>query len=340
MTAKWARAASVALALGVAPQSAHAQATIAQAALDYRPGPGCPNEAAFRGRIDARAPVTFDPGSSRSLSVTLDEGNPSRGRLQLTTEGAPVVREVSGASCDEVASALALIAAVLLERGTVVAGPPGASTTPAPASAAPPAPASATPPAPAPPPPPDRASPPVAPPPEPGHSRSSVRVAWAVGAQGLLGGGIGPSVAGGVRVFGEASIDVAAHPALRLSASWYPGTELESSLGAIRFSLLAGRLEACPVRLAAGAFTLSPCGALDVGSIAAEAAAPEARLWLAPGAIGRIAWFPGRIVGVELQGGITFPLDQYRFFFSPEPVVYEVPAVAGEGGLGLVVRFP
>jgi hypothetical protein len=334
MTAKWATGASIALALGVASQSAHAQAATAQAALDYRPGPGCPDEAAFRGRIDARAPVTFDPGSSRSLSVTLDEGNPSRGRLQLTTDGAPVVREVSGGSCDEVASALALIAAVLLEQGAnpdepaVPLPPPPAGSPEAPVAAPPPASAPASP------------APPPVPPAEAGASGSPVRIGWAVGAQALLGGGIGPSVAGGVRVFGEASIDVAAHPALRLSASWYPGTELESSLGAIRFSLLAGRLEACPVRLALGAFTLSPCGALDVGSIAAEASAPEARLWLAPGVIGRLAWFPGRIVGVEVQGGITFPLDHYRFFFSPEPVVYEVPAVAGEGGLGLVVRFP
>lgn len=325
--------------LGLGSLMAHAQPADAPARLDYRPGLGCPDEATFRARIEARTPVTFDSSSSRSLSVTLDGGNPSRGRLQLTTEGAPVLREVSGETCDEVASALALIAAVLLERGADP-GEPAAVPAPAPPAESPAAPVAAPEPAPA-------VVPPAPPPPvraEAGSSSAPVRVAWQLGAQGLLGGGVGPSVAGGVRVFGEASIAVATHPALRLSAAWYPGTELGTSLGPVRFSLLAARLEACPVRLAVATLSLSPCATFDAGSLSAEdSVSPDGQsghLWMAPGALARVAFFFGPVVGVELEGGITFPLDRYRFFFDPQPTVYQVPSVVGAGGLGLVVRFP
>jgi hypothetical protein len=345
MEAKWARGAGVALAFGLAPQqSAHAEPRAAQAALEYRAGHGCPDEAVFRSRIEVRTPGALDPRASRSLSVTLEGGEPSRGRLLLTTEGAPVMRDVTGASCDEVASALALIAAVLLERG---AGPdePGAPPASPPPAEEPPV-ASGPPPVP-PPPAPSSVPPPPAGPAEADAAGPPPRVRWALGAQALLGGGAGPALAGGVRVSGEASIDVAAGPALRLSVAWYPGTDLGTELGPVRFSLIAGRLEVCPVRLSAGSFSLSPCLTLDAGRISASPSDPlpgaepgEARLWLAPGALARLAWFFGPVVGVEVEGGVTVPLDRYRFYFSPEPLVYQVPDVVGTGGLGLVLRFP
>jgi hypothetical protein len=337
MTAMRVAAASVGLALAFTSPTAHGQPRSGQASLEYRAGPGCPDEAAFRARVEARAPVAFDPRANRVLQVTLDAGEASRGRLLLTTEGAPVVRDVSGTTCDEVASALALIAAVLLEGGAVPEEP-ASQLQPAPAAG------SATPSAPvAPPSPPAPPVPPTAPA-EPFTEGPPVRVRFALGGQALLGGGVGPDVAVGGRAFGEASINVAARPSVRLSVAWYPGTDLETSGGPVHFSQLTGRFEICPIRLETGELSLSPCLALDAGSLRAGRSAPAgsegAHVWLAPGALARVAWFFGPVVGLELEGGITVPLDRYRFFFTPEPLVYQVPKVTGSGGLGVVLRFP
>lgn len=361
MKAKRVHGAGLLVALGFASSPAHSQAPAARASLDYRQDADCPDSAAFRARITARTPVVFDAAANRSLTVVVQSGTPSRGRLRFAADGGAAVREVAGATCDEVVSALALIAAVALERGVLIDdGETPTATEPLPAEP-PPVAAPVTPPATAPVTPPAAAPAAVPPTPGPQEDRDAAHggtggtgapLRWAVGAQALLAGGVGPALAGGGRAFAEASIDVATRPALRASLAWLPGTdrgtelgtEREPERGTVHFSLLAARLEACPVRLELRAFALSPCASFDAGRIGVSVSEPESRtigrVWLAPGALVRLGLSLTPVLALELEGGFIVPLDRYRFFFSPEPFVYKVPAISGSAGLGLAVRFP
>src|SRR5258708_7584685 len=127
---------AAALALGSMGSPAwaqHAHAPGTPVALRYSAQPACPDENAFRARVGERAPVAFAAGAERSLIVEAFVAEQSYGRLVLEDRGTAVTREVTGATCDEVVSALALIAAVLLQGGPGDSGPT-ANTVPPPPS--------------------------------------------------------------------------------------------------------------------------------------------------------------------------------------------------------------
>lgn len=86
--------------------------------LDFRAGPDCPSQASFVAKINARTPIeVVDQGAALRLQISLSSDAPSaRGVLGTGSAGSGDFREVSAPSCEQVADALALIAALLVER--------------------------------------------------------------------------------------------------------------------------------------------------------------------------------------------------------------------------------
>jgi hypothetical protein len=105
---------------------------------------------------------------------------------------------------------------------------------------------------------------------------------------------------------------------------------------------------ACPWRLAAGVWGLSPCAAFDLGTLRAEgvkadrltSASGKTILWASVGAELRLAWEPDAPVWIELRGAAGFPLVSHQFMFKyPDANALTVPRLSATAGLATGVRF-
>ncbi|MBX3220322.1 MAG: hypothetical protein KF795_07355 [Labilithrix sp.] len=297
----------------------------------------CPNAPAFLAAIRARTerPRLAAPGElATTFSVTIVEDRAAGhvvGRLEIREpDGARQERAVESQTCPDVAKALALVVALYLDPDAV-AGPEPVAEEPA------------TPPRPRPsaPSPISRASepPPVGPPP----------FTFGVGAGGGVLGGVGPAVAPRAGVF--AAMDVAfsarewARASVRLSVD-AATTNASVGAGSQRYALVAGGLRVCPVRLPlAPVVHLAPCAGMQVGlhrgtSGGIPSARAQDKTWLAPTATGSLGVDLSRAVALELEGGLVAPMVRTRFFLGPDLTLFRTPAVAGTGGVSVLVRFP
>lgn len=108
---------------------------------------------------------------------------------------------------------------------------------------------------------------------------------------------------------------------------------------------IASRLEACPYHQRLSVFTLSPCVGADTGAIEWAVDAPGVgRHWLDLTMIGRAqATLFGRLV-LEAQAGVIVPLTRYEFGLGQQRLygksLHKVPAISGLIGGGTAVRFP
>lgn len=102
---------------GLAPGRARAAGPLA-VKLEFRAEVGCPDEQAFLTRLTERAPLRrVDDGEDLRLRVVLEPSRKgARGELRTGAEGATDARQVEARSCAQVADALALIAALVIER--------------------------------------------------------------------------------------------------------------------------------------------------------------------------------------------------------------------------------
>ncbi len=101
----------------VGSQPARAEAPLA-VKLEFRADDGCPDQGEFLSRLTSRAHVRLVENTEalRLRVVLLASGNGARGELRTGAAGEIDAREVEARSCEEVADALALIAALLVER--------------------------------------------------------------------------------------------------------------------------------------------------------------------------------------------------------------------------------
>lgn len=266
-------------------------------------------------------------GGATSTSGQLDVREPG---------GATQQRSVSSRTCGEVAKALALVAALILDpdaRTSDAETPPFPESPPVPPAPPPLAPAR----------PPPRSAPSPAPP-----AATLAPHAWRIAAGGELGaiGGIGPDLA----PMGGAFIDVGLRtrrllaPAFRLTVDLAAtGNDLRS--GSQSYWWLAWTLRGCPIHVVLPArFRLGPCVGLQIGvhhGVTSDVANPTSHsdLWLAPLAEGTLEWAATPKITVELRGGGLVPLRRTRFFLAPNTTLYEVPPVAGTFGLSFRVTF-
>ncbi|APR75244.1 Hypothetical protein A7982_00590 [Minicystis rosea] len=271
-----------------------------------------------------------------------------RGRLTLGKGREAITREIEGASCDEVVSALALVTALAID--------PHASTSRKP------------PPAPPPPPPPPRFTlpeRPLVPDTLPAPAPAEILAAplpvvalppappsaspWSMGARALVALAVTPRPLIGGSVFVDRILSRHWGASLRLAAEVGATGAFEIGPGSAAFVRAAGRFDACAFALRpTPRLSIQPCVAAEAGVLRGEGI-PRGSLttggvatvpWIALDFLPRAAFaFDG--VSVEVQAGPAFPLVRREFLFErPELVVHALPPVTFVGSIGAGFHFP
>jgi hypothetical protein len=307
--------------------------------LVYQTYESCPSERQFLAMVVGRAAknlVASERARSRKFYVTVAPHHGGTiGRLEIWSGTDKASREVTGANCSEVVSALALFTALVIDpsASTEPPKPPEESARPIEPKRPP-----------APPPP---IEPDTRPPPRPDRRRmdevlTGVRL---VGEGGFTGGSALPNTARGGGFF--AQWRTPSFGAYRASGTYFTPVDTDRS----SFRFLAGRLDGCPVQLNLGRLVVfEPCLAVELGAVSASAKAAtglapssERRWWVAGGLLGRARFAPFRWIFAELEGGASVPFTRYVFLLGTETdirgEVHRVPAVGWVLGLGLGARI-
>lgn len=279
------------------------------------------------------------------------EGGP-RGVLQMRAKGdtrESGERTVLAATCDEAALALAYVAALAISpnarsglgpppapllapaasasaapssSSSAISPPASSSSAPAMSPSAPVAPASAAPPA--------TSAKPTELPPEP---------RWSVSLGLSAETGVAPAIAPGLVLSGERRVGAFV---VGLDAFGSRRTSDPAGPGDARFTLLGGRVVACPFTVG-GMYRmgLSFCGSFAAGRVAAtsnglDRPGSSFQPWLVPGVRLRARLGLGGGFGLALSGDVGVPLVRPTYRFDePAIIVFEVPPVVF--GLGLAV---
>jgi hypothetical protein len=305
----------------------------------------CPDEATFRGLVSAR--LGYDPFvTAGALALTVDfrrRGNEAVGRLNLTGEnrekrGERTLR--AGADdCFELATSMALIAAVAVDPDAVKAHAQSESSTATPETSPPPPAPPKVEPKPV-----DRSPPPVhAPLPPPAvvdQFERGVRVE--LGA--VLPVGIVPAPRGGIRA--GATADIGAWSIGAEGAFLFPSSR-DSAYGEISAYVLSASLVACAHPVASESWLLSFCAVGSVGALrstAARVTRPVAATDLFATTGPRIAAVVmlSRAVGLGAHAEMPVTLSRVHLHIDDGGQRREVWAqspVGFLGGLSLVARF-
>ena len=305
----------------------------------YRSSEGCPDGAAFLGRLRGAAAGAKLAGAGDRIDfvVTLGTtGSESSGRLERQTHSGTVgVREIAAPSCEEIADVLALTLTLTLDSAAPAAGE-HAKSDEAPAKR----PAGAQ--------------------PEPGAAPHGTRerdadtprsesappeppASFSIGAQGGVLTHVVPALAplGAAFVELEPNLPVLSRATLRLSLLGVLSER--TSQPTLRMSLLAGRLEVCPLEVGSGALRARPCLGVDGGGVRAGSAdiTDDTGAWGALAAHARVAWTLGPSFALEAQLGGVAPLIRYALRTRERGnELYRSAPVGLSGAAGLAFRLP
>jgi hypothetical protein len=322
----------------------------------YSAAGGCPSEASFVNQLRTRTarvrPVADD---GRALVLLVRAGRAGArfvGSLALRgSDGTETHREIEAATCDEVVSGLALIAAVAVDPAILApTNPPaaiaGSDAAMSEASANPGAEDSA-------------AASETAADAGPANeaARSEVRseiastpsAAWHFGA----GAGVGvfdapaPTLLLVVPLFAvvDAPADDWFSPSARLRVergAWSLGST--PSQPTVAIALTSGSLDLCPVAVRVAPLRFEPCvrvqgGALDVSGLNVTPSRTSTRLWLAAGAVARARWLTWGRLSLEGEMAAVAPLIRDRFYTEPATTVYRPPVLGWAASAGAGVFF-
>lgn len=256
-------------------------------------------------------------------------------------DGTSTTRKLEGRDCDEVVAALAVVTALAIDPYGDAAkeSPPK----PQPSASAPPA-----------------APPAVTPigtetPPQEQDLRLPLAASapaiidddWLTGAGYAAMSAIGPGMSSGGSVFVgyEPVKGPTLAPRLRITFSFLPPASKVVEQQEGRISWLGARLQSCPVATYGRGLAVMPCVSLGLGSAAAEGMMPGGKRssmgWADVGAslqgqLDLVSWLV-----IDAHAGLIAPLTRYTLVVDqPATTFYETPAVGGEIGAGLAVRFP
>jgi hypothetical protein len=322
--------------------------------LRYSAPEGCPDRESFVDEVRARTGA-HDSGSGAPYQFVVElkeEGDAVAGRLEVVdADGARTVRAIDGSTCGEVASGLALIAALIVEPGALVgplgaAGEGGAAGVTDPTASASRVTAA------------DRAAIEGA---EAGRgsgdgaamgTTSSRRLRWYAGAWAGAMGAVGPGSSLVVGAFGE--VDVGAALVWSARASFFYAWSGDLAVGsdeAARLRLLGGRLDACAAwPLVQETVSGGPCATFDAGQLRGDGVA-RGRIqlieahpapWLSAGGTLRIrVQPPSWRLFLEGEGAVFAPLWREEFYYvDPNITVHRVPDVGGRANVVLGAQFP
>ena len=252
------------------------------------------------------------------------------GRLTArSADGREVVREVRGPTCDDVATALALIAALAADPSQPVVedeSPKAMGATPPILRHVP-----------------DEGAAPLALPIEPARR-------WSFG----IGAGVGfessiapnPGYGLGVAFDAEGYPGSAWRPLFSLSAMRAVASRTETQGSDVSFDWVTFRLGACPARWPEETpLFIRPCGFLDAGFLGADverggSSQAQTHPWLAVGGFLRTEALVGDVVSFQLDGGVTVPLVRSSFSAGDnQPIAFTVPPSGFLGRIGLSYRF-
>jgi hypothetical protein len=309
--------------------------------LDYAGDASCPDLAAFsaltQAKLEAAGSTKVSSNRPRALVRLHAEDAGFVGQLELNRPDAGVYsREVRGASCEEVANAVAFVLALALTAQDPPAQPAWEPPSP-PVPLATPAP-----------------TPPL-------RSEHALKreppqrsTAWGFGAGAQLGvrTGLGPTWTAVGAAFVEVRRPSTTPFTLTLRGSFADAqtiTRIDRS-GTTDLHWWAGRLEVCPVQVSLLApLSLLPCVGGHVGVLTA-AGRPRtgqghqpSKLWVDAVATLRLELRLVSWLSIQAQGEVLRPVTRYQFTFDdPNPVttVYQVPALAAASLLGIAAQFP
>ena len=289
-----------------APPEPKRRVRIAYAAPD-----GCPDEGAFVAAITAQAqPFERAPRSAarvRLLDATIaSAGAEHTGVLRVReADGATSERDVRGATCQEVFSALALVAALAVDTG-----PP-------------------------PPPPLSTEEPPPPPPPPP--------PTWRLGL--AVDTGVFTTMAPNESLALVPALEVEppiprAHLVMRVGPVAAMSPRANTPAGTADFTWFAGRLDVAVLGLFGSFYALRPTVAVMAGAVlgsGANVATPHTKIqsWVdfEAGARASVTLWPS--FGIELGGGVLVPITRPTWVFeSPDAVIHATPPVGGYVTLG------
>jgi hypothetical protein len=244
-------------------------------------------------------------------------------------------------TCDETASALALIVAVAVDPSSMTraASAPGVLSpeTPGPAAEAPaPAPQQ---------PPPSIETAPLDQGVAPEGAQILDRWRWLLAVSAEATGGPAPALTPALRLAVAARLFPSIAPTVRLSAARSVDRTVKTEDGReAELTWTAARLEGCVV-FPFSLVELEPCAGAEGGILHGEGTTgvvePKRadRAWWAALAGGRMRFLPAELLTVELGAGALVPLRRDEFFLQQDTPVHQPPAVAAFFGFGLGVRF-
>ncbi len=302
---------------------------------------GCPTEPSLFDRVEAQLPHIYraapgEPAIRLELRVE-QRGGTTHGTLTFVVGDVEETRDASSASCDEVLSALGMMAAIVIgeESARIDASPPRDEVAEPPARQDVPV---ETPPRTA------RAEPalPGMTTGRPRPQRRTARLTWAVGAGAESDATIGRALL--AKWFAQATFPHALEPTLRLGFSRSIRSNLHSKFGAVSAQWAQLTFASCATAWRGAGVGVAPCLELEAGTLATSvAAAPSARtfsfLWWSAGASVTVA---RRVLGplsLEAAFGARAPLIRDELYFEPNIVVHRVPAIVPYGAVALVVDF-
>jgi hypothetical protein len=350
--------------------------------IQFEAPKGCSDETEFLRALKKRTKrfeLVRAPRTTRWFVATIRRsGSSVLGQLEIRgSDSAGSVRNVAGRTCDEVAAALALMAALAIEPDpahpvTPGVAPPGDS----PSGTAPPTTSesngtvpSASRPARAP----DPVMPRVLPPPprpaplerresappapmhtgEPSPAVRTQRLRWTAGFHANASDRVSPGRAWGGALFVETALPgVSASPVFRGGAFFSRASVALPSGAGADFRWYLALIEGCPLTLTAvsGRLAFYPCLAAQVGVLRAQGRNLDENdastdVWAEGGALVRARVALVRGVALEAQGAIVFPLRRLSFEVedagpgNATTTVFAVPRWGVRAGIGVAYEF-
>lgn len=315
---------AVGLALAALPCTAHATPGLAES-FGYQAPAECPARVDFSEEVATRTKSWLAADSPFTVSVFIEHQQPSGfyGLVTVARGEQRTERRLEANGCDELAQALALIVAILID--------PQASSTPLPAeSARRPAPVYLllAPARPSPPPP--------------------ARLWFSAGPELTLQTAMTRNSAVGERLFlgfsrGDNSLPLSS---LRVSFSRLAEQTTSPTSGSrAEFTLLSARADGCIWRVNDGPLAFESCAFIEFGRLRAVGVHRGGNVtrnepWGSLGLLLRPSWTLARrlVFGGDL--GLALPLRHYRFAFTGEPELTRTATFGFEAALGLGLRFP
>jgi hypothetical protein len=331
----------------------------AELRVAYDAPASCPGEAEFRSEFERSMQGSAVAAGDFAYEVAIDaQPDGHRGTLRVVAPTpSESLREVRDRDCRAVVRALAFIAAVLADpdvakRGVAPEGPvtPESDT---PASLPAPAAAAREPARPKPLPPPVGATPrargrEIVPREQRDSPAKTVARAHSAGFRaGISAAAISETALEPKLFFGPRLGVLARQGALlgALSLTFGSSDSLSASVGNAELRWLRGRLEGCRALPASLRLELQACASFDGGVL--EGAGQNApfidtrrAVWLAPGALGRLALALGPQLDLSAELGGFVPLVRPRFLIETSAgaeLLHAVPIAGFSAGLGLVI---